>query len=83
MLRIRVFPQWKIEAGGTGQRSRWVGKFPETPFPVISSHTGVAGPVERNPANHHMEAYFVDAATAILLGGHDALCPFFVPGEQV
>ena len=58
-------------------------EFAETPDPMIGTHAGMSCPVERHALDHQMQADFVDASAAVLLGGHHAFCPLLVCGKQI
>ncbi len=55
----------------------------ETPFAVVSAHTGMACTVERHTFDHHMDTYLVDTPATELLGLHDAVRPSHVSGEHI
>ena len=61
----------------------WVCEFTESPFAVISAHTGMPGSIERNTFHHHMDTYFVDTTSAELLGLHYSIGPLHVLRKQI
>ena len=78
-----MLAQREVEASEAAEDGLGVGEFAEAPLAVIGAHAGVAGAVEGNALHHHVDADFVDAAAAVLLGAHDATGPSDVLGEQV
>ena len=80
---VRMFAERKVEFGGTEEYCLGMGEFLEAPFAVIGSHAGVTGAVEGDTLYHQMQADFIYAASAVLLGGHDLLCPGFIGCEEI
>ena len=80
---VGMLPEGEVEAGPADEHGGGVGEFPEAPFAVVGAHAGVAGAVEGHALHHHVQADLVDAAAAVLLGGHDPLRPLDVLGEEV
>ena len=78
-----MFAERKVEFGGTEEYCLGMGEFLEAPFAVIGSHAGVTGAVEGDTLYHQMQADFIYAASAVLLGGHDLLRPGFIGCEEI
>ena len=59
-----MFTQRQVEMRASFEDGLWVCEFTESPFAVISAHTGMPGSIERNTFHHHMDTYFVDTTSA-------------------
>ena len=73
-----MLAEGQVEAGAAHKDGLGMGELPKAPFPVVGAHARVAGAVEGDALDHHVDAHLVDAAAAVLLGGHDALGPALV-----
>ena len=78
-----MFAEEQVEVGAADEDGRGVREFAEAPLAVVGAHAGVAGAAEGNTLGHDLEADLVDAATAVLLRGHDAARPFHILGKEV
>ena len=78
-----MFAEGEIEAVGAEEYCAGMGEFIKSPLAVISAHTRMSRPVERNTLDHQMDADLIDASAAILLGAHHFLCPFHIFGKQI
>ena len=78
-----MFSKWKIPEGSALKHCLRVSELAESPFAVVCAHATVSGSIKRYALDHHVDAYFVDAASSILKGFHNPVCPFHILGKDV
>ena len=78
-----MFTERKIQKCPASEHCLGMSKFAESPFSMISAHAGMSCSVEWDSFHHHVNANFIDASAAVLLCGHDFLCPLHVRSEQI
>ncbi len=80
---VGVFAQRQVEPVAAFEYGLRVSELAEPPFAMVCTHTRVACAVERDAFDHHVDADFVDASTAELLGAHYGVRPSRVRCEDV
>ena len=67
---IWMFAEREVEMRAAFEDGLRMCELAETPFAVVCAHAGMTCTVERRAFDHHMDTYFIDTASAELLGAH-------------
>ena len=78
-----MFSHREIAFGFPKQDGARMREFAEPPLAMISAHARMTRSVEGHAFDHKVDANLVDAASAVLGGGHYLLRPFHILGEQI